>query len=277
MKKRPLGQNFLVDQQIAQEIVNHAGIGKVPAVLEIGPGISTAKRSPVLEIGPGKGILTRHLLKVANPLTALEIDPKLCTQLKDWFSENENFHLIQADAIKFDYGKIGDRFQVVSNLPYYAATHILKRLIDYRSRIVDMTLMLQKEVVDRLVAGPGQKEYGSLSIYVQFHCNIERRMEIPKTAFSPQPKIDSSLIKLTPLATPRVHVDDEKTFFKVVHAAFFHKRKMLKNNLQVWENHFKRENDSLRLAGIDLSRRGETLSMEDFAALSNFIQSQHDG
>jgi 16S rRNA (adenine1518-N6/adenine1519-N6)-dimethyltransferase len=102
-------------------------------------------------------------------------------------------------------------------------------------------------------------------------------MEIPKTAFSPQPKIDSSLIKLTPLPQPRVRVDSEKTFFKVIQAAFFHKRKMLRNNLQVWENHFKLENDSLKLAGIDLSRRGETLSMEDFAVLSNFIHSQHDG
>lgn len=261
MKKRPLGQNFLVDQQNAQEIVHHAGIGKA---------------SPVLEIGPGKGILTRHLLEIAKPLTVLEIDPKLCHQLKEWFGEKADFHLIEGDAIKFDYGMMSGKFQVVSNLPYYAATHILKRLIDFRSNIIDMTLMLQKEVIDRLVASPGQKEYGSLSIYVQYHCNIERRMEIPKTAFSPQPKIDSSLIKITPLPQPRVQVDNEKIFFKVVHAAFFHKRKILKNNLQVWENHFKRENDSLKLAGIDLSRRGETLSMEDFAALSNFIHSQHD-
>ena len=261
MKKRPLGQNFLVDQQIAQEIVHHAGI---------------TNGAPVLEIGPGKGILTRHLLENANPLTALEIDPKLCVQLKDWFGDNANFHLIETDAIKFDYGKIGDKFQVVSNLPYYAATHILKRLIDFRSRIVNMTLMLQKEVVDRLVASPGQKEYGSLSIFVQYHCEVERRMEIPKTAFSPPPKIDSSLIKITPLAKPRVQVDNENTFFKVVHAAFFHKRKILKNNLQVWENHFQSGNDSLNLAGIDLSRRGETLSMLEFAALSNFIHSQND-
>jgi 16S rRNA (adenine1518-N6/adenine1519-N6)-dimethyltransferase len=261
MKKRPLGQNFLVDQQIAQEIIHHAGI---------------AQGDPVLEIGPGKGILTRRLLEIAQPLTALEIDPKLCIQLKNWFGGNDNFHLIEGDAIKFDYGKIGGKFQVVSNLPYYAATHILKRLIDFRSQVIDMTLMLQKEVVDRLVASPGQKEYGSLSIYVQYHCKVERRLEIPKTAFSPAPKIDSSLIKLTPLSQPHVHVDCEKTFFKVIHAAFFHKRKMLRNNLKVWENHFDLENDSIKLAGIDLTRRGETLSMEDFAELSNFIHSQND-
>lgn len=260
MKKRALGQNFLVDRNIAREIVRHA---------EISPG------DAVLEIGPGKGILTEFLLKNADPLTAIEIDGKLCPGLKKQFGTEKNFQLINADATKFDYSKIGPRFKVVSNLPYCAATHILKRLIDYRSRIIDMTVMLQKEVVDRLTARPGQKEYGSLSIFLQFHCDVERVMEIPKTVFSPQPKIDSSLIKLKPLQEPRVRVENEKTFFKVVHAAFFHKRKMLKNNLQVWENQFYQENDSVRMAGIDLERRGETLSLQDFAVLSNHIHSHY--
>ena len=109
-----------------------------------------------------------------------------------------------------------------TNLPYYAATHIIKRLIDYRDRIADMTVMMQKEVVDRLIAHPGQKEYGSLTVYIQFHCQVERLLEIDKTEFSPPPKIDSSLVKLTPLAKPRVQVKNQKTFFKVVNAAFMH-------------------------------------------------------
>lgn len=261
MKKRPLGQNFLIDQNIAREIVRLAGIS---------PG------DPVVEIGPGRGILTQYLLETANPVTALEIDAKLCAELKNRFSHRENFRLIEADATRFDFGSLGSGFKIVSNLPYYAATHIVKRLIDYQSRITDMTVMLQKEVVDRFIARPGQKEYGSLSVFVQFHCHVERLLEIKKTAFDPPPKIESSLIRLTPLAVPRVQVEDTDTFFEVVHAAFCHKRKMLKNNLKVWENQFRQENDITRLAGIDLSRRGETLSLADFAQLANFIHMHHD-
>ena len=261
MKKRPLGQNFLKDLSIAEDIVRLAQI---------------TPDGPVLEIGPGKGILTQFLLESANPLTALEIDKKLCGELEQKFANKNNFRLIEADAAKFDYGSIRSGFQVVSNLPYYAATHIVKRLIDYRDRITDMTVMMQKEVVDRLVAHPGQKEYGSLSVFIQFHCDVERLMEIDKTAFSPPPKIDSSLVKLTPLSSPRVAVKSQKTFFKVVNAAFLHKRKMLKNNLKDWENQFQQENGHSHLAGIDLSRRGETLSIADFASLSNFLHKPHD-
>ena len=261
MKKRPLGQNFLKDPSIAQEIVRLAKI---------------SSEDPVLEIGPGKGILTQYLLESANSLIALEIDNKLCDELQQRFAGKNNFRLIEADATKFDYGSIEPRVKVVANLPYYAATHIVKRLIDYRSRIADMTVMLQKEVVDRLVARPGQKEYGSLSVFIQFHCQVERLLEIDKTSFSPPPKIDSSLVRLTPLPAPQVQVQDQKTFFKVVNAAFFHKRKMLKNNLKVWQNQFKQKSGKSLLAGIDLSRRGETLSLEDFATLSNHIHTHHD-
>ena len=261
MKKRPLGQNFLKDPSIAQEIVRLAQI---------------SPEDPVLEIGPGKGILTQFLLESANPLTALEIDKKLCGELKQKFATKSNFRLIEGDAAKFDYGSIGSGLKVVSNLPYYAATHIVKRLIHYRDRIADMTVMMQKEVVDRFVAHPGQKEYGSLTVFIQFHCQVERLMEIDKTSFSPPPKIDSSLVKLTPLSGPRVLVKNQKTFFKVVNAAFLHKRKMLKSNLKDWQNQFQWENDHMHLAGIDLSRRGETLSIADFATLSNFIHTHHD-
>ncbi|GJL79460.1 MAG: ribosomal RNA small subunit methyltransferase A [Nitrospinaceae bacterium] len=261
MKKRPLGQNFLTDSSIAREIVQFA---------QISPG------DPVLEIGPGKGILTQYLLETQSSVTALEIDKKLCTELTHKFGGKSNFHLIEADATKFDYSQIGSGVKIVSNLPYYAATHIVKRLIDYRARIADMTLMLQKEVVDRFIAPPGQKEYGSLSVFIQFHCQVERLLEIPNTAFSPPPKIDSSLVRLTPLPAPQVQVEDQHTFFKVVNAAFFHKRKMLKNNLKVWENRFQQDNNIIRLAGIDLSRRGETLSMQDFATLSNYLHAHHD-
>ncbi|KMP12251.1 ribosomal RNA small subunit methyltransferase A [Candidatus Nitromaritima sp. SCGC AAA799-C22] len=262
MKKQPLGQNFLVDEGIAREIVHLAGV--------------TPDR-PVLEIGPGKGILTGPLLEQAGSITAIEIDARLCRALTDRFGSNENFRLIEADALKYDYGSLGNGTQVVSNLPYYAATHILKRLIHYRSHIARMTVMLQKEVANRLAAWPGTRDYGSLSVFVQFYCNVEKLLDVGKEAFSPKPKIDSAVVQLTPLARPKVQVDHQKTFFNIVNAAFLHKRKMLKNNLKGWKNMFCKENGRAQLAGIDLSRRGETLSLDDFAALANHIHSRHDG
>nr|MCS5598675.1 16S rRNA (adenine(1518)-N(6)/adenine(1519)-N(6))-dimethyltransferase RsmA [Rhodospirillales bacterium] len=221
MKKPRLGQNYLIDEDIAREIIDHAG---------------TSNDQYVLEIGPGKGILTALLLRKVKSLTALEIDSKLCLALTDRFKGNENFQLIQADALKYNYSALGNQYQVVSNLPYYAATHILKRLIHYRECFTQITVMLQKEVVDRLVAIPGTRDYGSLSVFLQFYCEVERLIEVSKEAFSPKPKIDSSVIKLTPLTTPRVQVDNLKTFFSVVNASFLHKRKMLKNNLTGWKN-----------------------------------------
>ena len=261
MKKQPLGQNFLIDESIAREIVRLAGV---------------SPDQPVVEIGPGKGILTGLLLEQAESLTAIEIDTKLSLALNRRFGSNKNFRLIEADALKYDYGTLGTGYQVVSNLPYYAATHILKRLIHYRSHITRKTVMLQKEVVDRLTAQPGTRDYGSLSVFMQFHCEVERLLEVGKDAFSPKPKIDSSVVTLTPLVQPRVKVDNLKTFFNIIHAAFLHKRKMLKNILKGWENMFSKENGRTELAGIDLNRRGETLSLEDFATLSNHVYSHND-
>lgn len=260
-KKQPLGQNFLCDPNIADEIIELANI---------------EPDDHVVEIGPGKGALTRGLLDKTKSLTVLELDPRLCADLMRQFGAQPNFRLVQTDALKFDYSSLGDKFKIISNLPYYVAMPILKRLIHYRSRISDMTLMLQKEVVDRLVAQPGQKEYGSLTVFVQYFCAIERLLEVSKDRFSPAPKVDSSVISIRPLPQPRVLVQSEKMFFKITNAAFFHKRKMLRNNLKAWESQFHTDQDKLLLAGIDLSRRGETLSLADFAAISNSIQTPHD-
>ncbi len=256
MRKRPLGQNFLIDLNIAQNIIQLA---------DIRPGES------VVEIGPGKGVLTQLLINPTHSLTAIELDPQLAKDLQNRFGDTPSFKLIEGDAAKFDYASLGGELKVVSNLPYYAATHIMKKLIHYRDQIRSMTLMLQKEVVDRLTAEPGQREYGSLSVYVQYHCEVQRLLEIPNTAFSPKPKIDSSLISLTPLPQPKVQVENPKLFFKLVNSAFFHKRKMLKNNLKDWEHLFNQKDGQAQLAGIDLKRRGETLSLEDFATIANHV------
>jgi 16S rRNA (adenine1518-N6/adenine1519-N6)-dimethyltransferase len=257
MRKRPLGQNFLVDSEIAHNIITLANI---------------QPDDHVVEIGPGKGVLTQRIIPIARFLTAIELDPKLCRELETRFSDIPSFRIIENDAAKFDYASLEPGFKVVSNLPYYAATHIMKKLIHFGNRIQSMTLMMQKEVVDRLTAEPCNKEYSSLSVYVQYHCKVERLLEIPNTAFSPRPKIDSSLFSLKPLPQPSVQVEDPQLFFKIVNAAFLHKRKMLKNNLKPWEDKF----EQARLAGIDLSRRGETLSMSDFANIANYLHSKNE-
>lgn len=259
-KKRPLGQNFLNDSGIAAEIVEAA---------QIPPD------GRVLEIGPGKGILTRELLDHAGSVLALEIDSRLCGPLNRRFGGNPKFQLLQADALTYDYSAAGKGYQVVSNLPYYAATPIMKRLIHYREHIVNMTLMLQKEVVDRLVAEPGTRAYGSLSVFTQFHCRVERLLEVGRKSFNPPPKVDSAVIRLTPHAQPPVAVDNFKTFYHVVNTAFFHKRKMLRNNLKGLNKPYQIDIKIIEDAGIQLDRRGETLSLEEFAALANLIETHH--
>jgi len=262
MRKRPLGQNFLIDPEITQKIIELA---------DIKPGDS------VVEIGPGKGVLTQRLLSITPSLTVIELDPKLCREIKNRFcKDHPDIKIMEGDAAKFDYSSLRPGFKVVSNLPYYAATPIMKKLIHFGSRIQNMTLMMQKEVVDRLTAQPGNREYSSLSVFVQYHCQVERLLEIPNTAFSPRPQIDSSLFSLKPLARPKVQVEDPQLFFKIVNAAFFHKRKMLKNNLKLWKKHFIDQQGQTRLAGIDLSRRGETLSMSDFANMANYLYSPNE-
>lgn len=260
-KKRPLGQNFLNDPNIASEIVRQANI---------------PPEGRVVEIGSGKGILTRELLDRAGSVLALEIDSALCRVLNKQFKKHPKFELVQADAMTYDYGAAGSRYQVVSNLPYYAAMAILKRLIHFREHIADMTLMLQKEVVDRLVAQPGTRAYGSLSVFTQFNCRVERLLEVKKASFTPPPKVDSSVIRLTPLAQPPVAVDNLKTFHHVVNTAFFHKRKMLRNNLKGLNKSYQIDIKKVEDAGIQLDRRGETLTLEEFAALANLIEANHD-
>ncbi len=259
-KRRPLGQNFLSDPQVAERILDEANL-------------DSAGR--VLEIGPGEGQLTAGLLDRADSVVAIELDPKLCAVMQKKFGNNPRFTLIQADALKYDYSALGSEMQVVSNLPYYVATPILKRLTSFRSRFRNMTLMLQKEVAERVAASPDSKSYGSLSVFLQLHCDLEKLFDVGKASFSPPPKVDSTIIRVVPLPAPRVEITDEKLFFRLVHAAFFHKRKMLKNNLSMWKNLFQIEHDKMNIAGIDLSRRGESLSLQEFAVIANHIQAGH--
>ena len=254
--RKSLGQHFLIDQNIARKIIRLA---------ELQPG------ETVVEIGPGRGILTEALVDAAGCLIAVELDGALCAHLRALLEHRRNFKLIEGDALTFDFGRIPQPFLVVANLPYNVATPILFRLLAQGQGVLRMVLMLQAEVVDRLTAAPGEKDYGVLSVAAQFRSEVRRLFKVAATCFRPVPQVESSVVVVTPLACPRVPVVDEALFFRVVRGGFAHRRKALLNSLR--DEGFNGENAAaaLREAGIDHRRRAETLSIEEFARLANLL------
>jgi 16S rRNA (adenine1518-N6/adenine1519-N6)-dimethyltransferase len=252
MKKSRLGQNFLSDRSILEKIVDAAGV----------TGDDT-----VVEIGPGPGTLTRVLSRKAKRVIAIELDERLYEKLRAELPGLTNLELIHGDALKFPFEAIGD-FKVVANIPYYITTPIIFRLLDAGKGLSTMTLTVQKEVAERIVAPPGGKDYGVLSIMVQYLAQVELKFMIPKEAFRPVPKVDSALLHIKILGKPSVSVRDEKTFSRVVKTAFSHRRKTLANSLKSLGDEMR---EKLIACGIDPGRRPETLSMEEFAKLADFL------
>ena len=207
--RKSLGQHFLIDKNIVHKIVRLA---------ELQPG------ETVLEIGPGRGILTEALLDSSGLVVAVELDAALCARLRTTLGGRSNFRLIEGDALAFEYAQVPSPFLVVANLPYYVSTPLLFRLLEERQRIDRLVLMLQEEVVARLAAAPGGKDYGALSIAAQFYCEVRRAFRVSPTCFRPKPRVGSAVVVLTPLAKPRVSVTDEAFFFRVVRAGFAHRR-----------------------------------------------------
>lgn len=265
--KKSLGQNFLIDTNILNRIVDHAEL---------------TERSGAIEIGPGIGALTEQLAKRAEKVVAFEIDQRLLPILEDTLSPYPNVKIIHSDVLKADvqtvveteFAGLGD-VMVVANLPYYVTTPILMKLLEERLPIRGIVCMLQKEVADRISAKPSTKEYGSLSIAVQYYTKAETVMIVPKTVFMPQPNVDSAVIRLTLHDEPPVKVTDEKFFFFVTRSSFAQRRKTILNNLtsQLPDGKQKKEDilAALKQAGIEPSRRGETLSIEEFARLSEAL------
>jgi 16S rRNA (adenine1518-N6/adenine1519-N6)-dimethyltransferase len=253
MNRKSLGQNFLFDPSILEKIVDAAGISAGDTVLEIGPG-------------PGK--LTRLLARTARRVVAIELDGRLYENLKDEMAGLENVELICGDALKYDYAGIG-QFRVVANIPYYITTPLIFKLIDARPNLVSMTLTIQKEVAERIVAGPGTKDYGALSIGVQYHSKPGIEFIIPAAAFRPVPKVDSAVIRMDMRKSPAVAVADEALFFRIIRAGFSQRRKTLSNSLRPLFSDIK---DILTAVGIDANRRAETLGMEEFAELAEYIR-----
>ncbi|SFN64119.1 16S rRNA (adenine(1518)-N(6)/adenine(1519)-N(6))-dimethyltransferase RsmA [Proteiniclasticum ruminis] len=256
---KSLGQNFLVDQNIVRDIVKGAGVTKEDYVIEIGPGVGT---------------LTRELLKEAASVTAIELDDKLLPILKEELKDYENFHLIHGDATKVQLDAVypGKEIKLVANLPYYVTTPIITKILNDKVAFSSLTIMIQKEVAERMDAVPGTKDYGSLSVLVQYYCDTKIVRNVPPESFMPRPKVDSTVIRLTKLEKPRAYVKDEELFFKIVRMVFTMRRKTLSNNLKSMGYTREFIEEVLEAAGIDLKARGETLSVEKFAELSNVIK-----
>ncbi|MGX7244149.1 16S rRNA (adenine(1518)-N(6)/adenine(1519)-N(6))-dimethyltransferase RsmA [Enterococcus quebecensis] len=266
--KKSLGQNFLTEPNILRKIVETAGIDTKTNVVEVGPGI---------------GALTEQLAKNAAQVLAFEIDDRLIPVLEDTMSPYKNVTVVHNDVLKADLvGTTKEVFEedlpikVVANLPYYITTPIMMHFLESDLEVEEMIVMMQKEVADRISAKPGTKAYGSLSIAVQYFMEASIAFIVPKTVFIPQPNVDSAIIKLTKRDKPAVEVTNEKEFFKLTKASFQLRRKTLWNNL----THFYGKDDqtkawlteSLTESEIDPSRRGETLSLEEFGRLSNVLE-----
>lgn len=263
--KKSLGQNFLIDTNILNKIVDYAEL---------------TNESGAIEIGPGIGALTEQLAKRCKKVLAFEIDQRLLPVLADTLQPYPHVSIVHQDFLKADvYNEIRqhlegiDDLAIVANLPYYVTTPIIMKCLQDHLPFRSMVIMMQKEVGSRIAAKPGTKDYGSLSIAIQYYTEAEIVMTVPKTVFIPQPNVDSAVVKLTKRKQPAVQVKDEEFFFKIVKICFAQRRKTILNNLisQLEQGKEKKEwvQGALDRAGIDPSRRGETLAIEEFAQLSD--------
>lgn len=259
---KSLGQNFLIDGNIVRKIVAEANI---------------TSKDYVLEIGPGMGTLTEELALNAKKVVAVEIDKSLLPILDETIGKYENVEIVSGDILKIDVNELikeklnGGPVKVVANLPYYVTTPIIGKLIESNLNLESIIVMVQKEVAERMAAGPGSKTYGSLSVFVNFYTTPEIVVKVPKTVFMPQPKIDSAVIKLTlKKELPDV---DRVQFFRVVKAAFSKRRKTIFNALSTYGFDLDRElfKEYLIKADIKLEERAENLSVEDFIKISTIL------
>jgi len=265
---KSLGQNFLTDANIIDKIIEGAQIGENDLVIEIGPGI---------------GVLTAAAAAYARKVIAVEIDRNLIPILKETLKEYENISILHADILKTDLIAVLEQnkeinraertgVKVIGNLPYYITTPIIMKLLEEGVPVDSITIMMQKEVADRIKSGPGTKAYGALSVAVQYYCTVVPVASVPKEVFIPQPKVDSAVIRLDLRKEKSVKLLDEAVFFSVVKYGFGKRRKTLLNSLTGVMGKTKEEiAEALTETGIDPMRRAETLSIEEFASLSNRI------
>jgi 16S rRNA (adenine1518-N6/adenine1519-N6)-dimethyltransferase len=261
--KKRLSQHFLQSD---------ADAGQIVSALVLSPD------DTVLEIGPGLGVLTRHLLREGGTVIAVEVDADLVEELRRQFGGAPRFHLLHRDILGLDLGSIrrehgAGALKIIGNLPYALTTPIFFHLLRYQNDIESAVLTVQKEVADRILASPGGKEYGALTIAIQYRTMPERLFELPASAFYPQPKVDSTVLRLRMRDRPAVTVGDEAFLFRLVRASFQQRRKMLRNALAAAFTCTPEDLQNIAdSSAIDLRRRGETLSLVEFGRLSDTVQ-----
>lgn len=262
---RSLGQNFITDRSIIERIVEGAGVGENDLVIEIGPGI---------------GVLTAEAAEASARVIAVEIDSKLIPILSETLAQYDNIKVINQDILKTDVNKIIEEEQaagnftgavrIIGNLPYYITTPIIMGLLESGVKADSITVMMQKEVADRIKASPGSKTYGAISAAVQYYCIVEQIASVPKEVFVPRPKVDSAVLNLHIRKEKPVELTDEKMFFACIRSGFGQRRKTLLNSLTGTAGLSKEDiRTILSTVGIDPVRRAETLNMEEFAAIAN--------
>lgn len=249
--RKRFGQNFLHDNNIIRRII---------------ASIAPKTNDTLIEIGPGMGAITKHLLKALDQLTVVEIDRDLIALLTEKFSEQ--LTIIDADVLTVDFKQFQPKpLRIVGNLPYNISTPLLFHLLDSIDDIQDMTFMLQKEVVERICAAPGDNNYGRLSVMIQYHCQTKHCFNVPNTAFQPAPKVESAILQLRPHQQKKYCANDEVLFAKVVKNAFMHRRKTLANNLKALISA-----EQLSALCIDPKQRAEKLNVPQFVTIANAIQ-----
>ncbi len=263
--QKKFGQNFLIDSNIVEKIVRDAGVTKDDFVLEIGPGIGT---------------MTQYLCESAREVVAVEIDTKLIPILKDTLGTYNNVSVINEDILKVDIKKLAEErnggrpIKVVANLPYYITTPIIMGLFESHVPIDSITIMVQKEVADRMQVGPGTKDYGALSLAVQYYAKPQILINVPPTCFMPKPNVGSAVIKLQRYDNPPVTVKNEKLMFDIIRASFNQRRKTLQNGLNNAPNiNYSKEQivTAIEKLGVVATVRGEALTLEQFAKLSDIL------
>ncbi len=263
--QKKFGQNFLIDTHVLDKIIGAAGITKDDMVLEIGPGIGT---------------MTQYLSCAARQVVAVEIDKNLIPILQDTLQDFDNVEVINEDVLKLDLAKLaqekndGKPLKVVANLPYYITTPIIMGLFENQVPVSSITVMVQKEVADRMQAGPGTKDYGALSLAVQYYASPYIAANVPPNCFMPRPKVGSAVINLTRYQEPPIQVEDEKLMFRIIRASFNQRRKTLANGMKNSpELDYTKEQieGAILSTGQKVNVRGEALTLEEFAQIANYL------
>lgn len=264
---KSLGQNFLINQEVVEAIVESSQISKEDLVIEIGPGLGT---------------LTKYLLETARKVICIELDKKMIKILEDRFSLYENFTLINQDVLKVDLQELIEKekqnkeiknVKIVANLPYYITTPIIMKLLEEQLDLESITVMIQKEVADRLIAIPGEKETGAITYSVYYYAQAQGILEVPNSSFIPEPEVTSKVIKLTIRKEPPIEVKSKEVMFRIIKCAFMQRRKTLLNAL-VNTNVFKNKEQGVQILlalGIEINSRAEKLTLEDYARMTDLI------